>query len=292
MRYWSYLKTYSVTRTYEDGTKEVRYPLASVMSEMKPLLKVTPSKEMTHEREACTKAFALACRYSEGWDLVEEMVVSDYWPLGKRNLVFHIELVNVPVYGPTGGVPFPQFDHELPAIDDKKAFAAEVEEGARLIVRKISHREYLAQKVVGGTMPWLNRVLEELGIHHEEHEVPTEVLTTIEQKRKKVIAKNATAAVESKKRKRIGASQVVGKKQKVSTSGPASAASSISGSGRASADAVEVSVENSSGGPTEAVVVAEEVGAPKDAGDQRVEGADPPEPSANPMPFCVGWRLI
>jgi hypothetical protein len=55
-------------------------------------------------------------------------------------------------------------------------------------------------------MPWLNRVLEELGIHHEEHEVPTKVLTTIEQKRKKVAAKNATAAVESKKRKGIGAS--------------------------------------------------------------------------------------
>jgi hypothetical protein len=61
---------------------------------------------------------------------VEEMVVSDYWPLGKRNPVFHIELVNVHVYGPTGGVPFPQFDHELPTIEDKKAFTAEVEEGA------------------------------------------------------------------------------------------------------------------------------------------------------------------
>jgi hypothetical protein len=35
------------------------------MSEMKPLSKVTPSKEMTPEREACTKAIALACRYSE-----------------------------------------------------------------------------------------------------------------------------------------------------------------------------------------------------------------------------------
>jgi hypothetical protein len=100
----------------------------------------------------------------------------------------------------------------LSAIEDKKAFAAEVEEGARLIVGKIFDREYLAQKVAGGTMPWLNRVLEELGIHHEEHEVPTEVLTTIEQKRKKAAAKNAIAAVESKKRKGIGASQVVGKK--------------------------------------------------------------------------------
>jgi hypothetical protein len=66
MRYWFYLKTYSVTRTYEDGTKEVHFPLASVMLEMKPLSKVTLSEEMTPEREACNRAFALACRYSGG----------------------------------------------------------------------------------------------------------------------------------------------------------------------------------------------------------------------------------
>jgi hypothetical protein len=66
-----------MTRKYEDGTKEVRYPLASVMSEMKPLSKVTPS-EMTPVREACDRAFALACRYSGGRNLVEEMVASNY----------------------------------------------------------------------------------------------------------------------------------------------------------------------------------------------------------------------
>jgi hypothetical protein len=60
----------------------------------------------------------------------------------------------------------------LPANEDKKAFAAEVEEGARLIVGKISDREYLARKVDGGSMPRLNRDLEELGIQHEEHVVP------------------------------------------------------------------------------------------------------------------------
>jgi hypothetical protein len=46
---------------YEDGMKEVRYLLASVMLEMKPLSKVIPSDEMTLEREACNRAFALAC---------------------------------------------------------------------------------------------------------------------------------------------------------------------------------------------------------------------------------------
>jgi hypothetical protein len=113
-------------------------------------------------------------------------------------------MVNVPVYGPAGGAPFSWFDHELPANEDKKAFAAKVEEGAQLIIGKISDREYLARKVDRGTMPRLNRVLEELGIQHEEHVVPLEVRTTIEEKRKKAAAKNAIALVESKKRKGEG----------------------------------------------------------------------------------------
>jgi hypothetical protein len=62
---------------FEDGTKVVRHPLASVMSDMKPLSKVALSEEMTPEREAHDRAFALACQYSRGRDLVEEMVASN-----------------------------------------------------------------------------------------------------------------------------------------------------------------------------------------------------------------------
>jgi hypothetical protein len=52
---------------------------------------------------------------------------------------------------------------------------------------------------------------------------------------------------------------------------------------------MEVSAENSGSGPTVAMVAAEGVGAPKDAGGHRVEGADPLEPSAvNPMPAVLG----
>jgi hypothetical protein len=55
-------------------------------------------------------------------------------------------------------------------------------------------------------MPRLNRVLEELGINHEEHEVSSEVLATIEEKKRRAAAKNATVTVETKKRKGVGAS--------------------------------------------------------------------------------------
>jgi hypothetical protein len=40
---------------------------------------------------------------------VEEMVASNYWPLGKRNPEFSIDMVNVPVYGPAKGGSLPVF---------------------------------------------------------------------------------------------------------------------------------------------------------------------------------------
>jgi len=50
-------------------------------------------------------------------------------------------------------------------------------------------------------MPYFNRVLEEYDIHHEEYEVPAEVLADLEKKRKDATAKNVTTVVEAKKPK-------------------------------------------------------------------------------------------
>ena len=61
-------------------------------------------------------------------------------------------------------------------------------------------------------MTRLNRVFEELGIHHEEHKVPSKVLKSIEEKAKKAAAKNATAVVESKKRKGASGPKTISKK--------------------------------------------------------------------------------
>jgi hypothetical protein len=94
---------------------------------MKPLAKVTPSEEVTPEREAYNRAFALACRYSRGRDIIEEMVASNCWPVGKGQPSFTIEMVNVPIYGPTDGVPFPRFEIELNKGEDPKEFTAIVE---------------------------------------------------------------------------------------------------------------------------------------------------------------------
>ena len=61
-------------------------------------------------------------------------------------------------------------------------------------------------------MPRLNRGFEELGIHHEEHKVPSKVLKSIEEKAKKATAKNTTAVAELKKRKGPGGSKTISKK--------------------------------------------------------------------------------
>ena len=144
MRYWFYVQTFDVTSTHEDGKKVTRYPLTSVMTEMKPLTKVAPSSEVTPHREAYDKAFILACRSFRGRDLVEEMVAAKFWPLGKSRPSFKVEIVNLPVYDEAGGVIFPYFGIALSEDETPKDFVADVEQEVRGIVGDISDKEFLS----------------------------------------------------------------------------------------------------------------------------------------------------
>lgn len=114
MSYWFYIQVPSLTLTEEDMKKVTLYTLASMMTEMDPYTSVHPLEEISDERAACEKVFALACRYSSGRDLVEEMVAANYWPLVKGRASFKLENVNVPVYGVAEGVPFSRFGLSLP----------------------------------------------------------------------------------------------------------------------------------------------------------------------------------
>lgn len=76
----------------------------------------------------------------------------------------------------------------------------------------MSDKEYLAHRAIAGMMPYLNCVFEEFGIHDEEHDVPTKIHKSLEDKARKVAAKNTTVATEAKKRKGTGASKVVSKR--------------------------------------------------------------------------------
>jgi len=186
------------------------------MKLLRPIHKVDPSKPVLEEqleaRLACDKAFALACQYSGGRDLVEEMVTADYWPLGRRTDEFTIEMVQVPVFGPPKGLPFPRFGAGLPEDETKESFLDRVEVSARRIVGKISEKEYLQRKSVLGTMPRFNRVFEELGIEYEDYVIPPDILLGLEKKKD---SSKAVAAAEAKKRKGGGAVKQLAKKRKV-----------------------------------------------------------------------------
>jgi hypothetical protein len=142
-------------------------------------------------------------------------------------------------------------------------------------------------------MPRLNRVLEELGIHHEEYDIPANVLTMIEENKKKAVAKNATAVAKAKKRKGARASRAIAKKLKVSTvveTSVASTAPSTSDSAWVSASAENVSSGSSGRALTPLVVETKKLAALEDiGGGQGAEVVDQPEPSAaNPMPCVLG----
>ena len=144
MKYWFYVQTFGITTTHEDGKKVTHYPLAFVMTEMKPLTKVAPSDEITPHREACDKAFALAYRYSDRRDLVDEMMDARCWPIGKSRPSFKVEMVNLPIYGEADGVPFPRFGVKLSEDETPEEFVAIVEQEAWEIVGYISDEEFLA----------------------------------------------------------------------------------------------------------------------------------------------------
>jgi hypothetical protein len=154
----------------------------------------------------------LAYRYFGGQDLVEEMVVANCWPLGMNRPTMTIEMINLPIFGEGVGVPFPQFGLKPKASGATEKFVKSIEARAREILSEMSDKEYLARRAITGTMPHLNRVFDEIGVHHEEHEVPAKVLKSLEDKAKKVAAKNVIAVVEAKKRKWVGAPKVVTKK--------------------------------------------------------------------------------
>jgi hypothetical protein len=149
-------------------------------------------------------------------------------------------MVHLPVFGEGVSVPFPRFGFEKEGRAAEKLVMS-TEAGAHEILSEISNKEYLVRRAFAGTMPRLNRAFEEFGIHHEEHDVPTKVHKFLEDKAKKAATKNATTAVEAKKRKGAGTSKVISKKQKTLT---ASAAASVNASAAASADDEEEVVEN------------------------------------------------
>jgi len=59
------------------------------------------------------------------------MVAFDFWSLWRWNETFHLEMVQVPVFGPLERLPFPRFNKELGEDRTKESFLEEVESCAK-----------------------------------------------------------------------------------------------------------------------------------------------------------------
>lgn len=147
---------------------------------------------------------------------------------------FKLGKLKLPVFGEEDGVPFPRFNIEHATDEMEVEFVSYVEQETREIRGDISDREYLARRLIACTMPRLNRVFEELGIHYADRKVLAKVQKFIEDKnRRDTMAKNMTALAESKKRKGGAATKTISKKQKgAAISNAASINSAGGGSGQ------------------------------------------------------------
>ena len=98
-------------------------------------------------------------------------------------------------------------------------FVSEVEQSTSKILGEISEREYLSRRTIGGTMPWLNWVFEEMKVKYGDCKVPEKVLKSIEDKAakasKSAVAPVATAQAKSNKRKKTDTPKAVVKKRKM-----------------------------------------------------------------------------
>ena len=110
------------------GPKVNKCPFASIMGEMKPSTYVRPPSEVDAERAACDAAFGKAYCFSRGRDLVEEMVVSNFWPLGKHRPWMTLVRMKLPVFGSTEGEFCPCFYLTRAEDETDEEFVNEVEQ--------------------------------------------------------------------------------------------------------------------------------------------------------------------
>lgn len=57
-----------------------------------------------------------------------------------------------------------------------------VEQYASMILGEVSEKEYLSRRVIGGSMPWLNQVFEEMEVTYGDRKIPDKVLKYVEEK--------------------------------------------------------------------------------------------------------------
>lgn len=226
-RYWFYVKTPGVV--LKTGPKVKKYPFASIMGVMKPCTHVGPPAEIDEDRAACDIAFAKAYHFFRARDLVEEMVASNFWPLGKNRPEMKLVKMKLPVFGSEDGEFCPSFFLQHAEDKTDEEFVSTVEQSASMINGEISEKEYLFHRVIGETMPQLNQVFEEMKVTYGYRKVLDKVLKSIEGKAAKAthvtMAPTATPTV-----KKADAPKAAVKKRKSAKTGKSFAAEEVADS--------------------------------------------------------------
>lgn len=175
--------------------------------------------EVDAERAACDAAFGKAYRFSRGRDLIEEMVVSNFWPLGKHRPWMTLVRMKLPVFGSAEGEFCPCFYLTRAEDETDEEFISEVEQSASKILGEIFEREYLSRCAIGSTMPRLNGMFEEMRVKYGDRKIPKKILKSVEDKATKVSKSTAcpvaTVQAESKKMMEADALKAVARKRKV-----------------------------------------------------------------------------
>lgn len=114
------------------------------MGDMKPLTLVRPPPEVDAKQAAGDVALGKAYRFSGDRDLVEEIVVANFWPLGKHRPRMTLVRMKLPVFGSVEGEFYPCFYLTHMEDETDEEFVSEVERSASKIVGEIFEREYLS----------------------------------------------------------------------------------------------------------------------------------------------------
>ena len=113
---------------------------------------------------------------------MEEIVASNFCPQGKFRPEKKLVKMNLPVFGSEKGEFVPCFNLKRAKDETDEELVRTMEKSASMIIGEISDREYLSRRVIGGTMPRLNHVLEEMKVTYGDQKIPDKILKSIEDK--------------------------------------------------------------------------------------------------------------
>lgn len=138
--HWFYIRVNGVK-------KNLRYPLALIMGEFKPLTKIKVDRSDKMVR--CEAAFKKACGLLSGRDVVEKFIAAGISPLC-RDEFRDFDLKEVPLEYVDDPVPIPTLGVIKSEKEDGGALIARIEETAEALLGPYTKKEYFSRLAILG----------------------------------------------------------------------------------------------------------------------------------------------